>query len=266
MNELPNVVEIKKIINEAEDVKTFFFDYKVDFKTGQFFMLWIPGFDEKPFAVSYYENKVLGITIHKIGPFTTKIFSMKKKDKIGIRGPYGNGFKIKNKACVVGGGVGMAELSMLIEKLKNPVIVNGARSKKNLVFLKRFSGKKVYITTDDGSFGEKGFTTDILRKVLEKEKFGIIYTCGPEIMMKKIFEMCEKYKIECQASLERYMSCGFGICGKCMIDDKILCTDGPVLSSRDLRNLTEFGHFARLRSGKKVLLAEYYEGKNVIVN
>ena len=117
------------------------------------------------------------------------------------------------------------------------------------------------ITTDDGSFGRKGFTTDILREVLEnkKNKIKIVYTCGPEIMMKKVFEMCRKYKVECEASLERYMACGFGICGKCMVDDKILCVDGPIFNSKQLSQLLEFGNTARLKSGRKVSLKEYHE-------
>ncbi len=78
-------------------------------------------------------------------------------------------------------------------------------------------------------------------------------------MMKKVFDICEKYGIEVEASLERYMSCGFGICGKCMCNDKIVCIDGPVFSSAQLRNMSEFGSFARLKSGRKVGLKEYHE-------
>ncbi|NQV08748.1 dihydroorotate dehydrogenase electron transfer subunit [Candidatus Woesearchaeota archaeon] len=256
MTELPTIIKIKRIVDEAEDVKTFFFDYKIDFEPGQFFILWIPGLDEKPFAISHQNKEEIGMTIHKVGEFTKKLFLMKKGDKIGIRGPYGKGFSIKkSKSCVVGGGVGVAELSILINKLKDPVIINGARSKNNLVFLDRF---KAHITTDDGSLGEKGFTTDVFSKLLETEKFDVVYTCGPEIMMKKIFEICEKHNIELQVSMERYMSCGFGVCGKCMCNDQIVCKDGPVFDSKKLRKMSEFGESARLRTGKKATLKEYY--------
>ncbi len=70
--------------------------------------------------------------------------------------------------------------------------------------------------------------------------------------MKKVFEICEEQEIECQASLERYMKCGFGICGQCCIDDIMVCKDGPVLNSEQLRKLTEFGVFERDKSGSKV--------------
>ena len=115
------------------------------------------------------------------------------------------------------------------------------------------------LTTDDGSFGRKGFTTDVLEEFLSKNKYKkIVYTCGPELMMKKVFEICNKYKVECEASLERYMACGFGICGKCMVNDKIVCVDGPIFNSKQLSKLSEYGKFARLKSGRKVNIKGYH--------
>ncbi|MBW2983987.1 dihydroorotate dehydrogenase electron transfer subunit, partial [Candidatus Woesearchaeota archaeon] len=112
--------------------------------------------------------------------------------------------------------------------------------------------------TDDGCVGFKGFTSDLLEQFLKKKKYKIVYTCGPEIMIKKVFDICEKHKINCEASLERFMKCGFGVCGNCAIDDQMVCKDGPVFDSVKLRKLTELGKFARLMSGKKVPLKEYY--------
>ena len=222
-------------------------------------MVWLPGFDEKPMAVSYHNKNEFAFTSQAIGTFTKKLETLKKGSKIGVRGPYGTSFSLKSNACVVAGGVGFASVSTLIGSLKNPLIIYGARSKEHLIYLKRYKNKKMIITTDDGSFGRKGFTTDILKEVLQNKKVKIVYTCGPEIMMKKVFDLCEKYKIECEASLERYMACGFGICGKCMINDKICCIDGPVFNSRQLRQMPEFGNFARLKSGRKVTLKEYHQ-------
>jgi dihydroorotate dehydrogenase electron transfer subunit len=110
------------------------------------------------------------------------------------------------------------------------------------------------VSTDDGSFGIKGFTTDVLMDLLKKEKFDCVYTCGPEVMMKKVFDICDDKGIKCQASLERYMKCGFGLCGTCCIDDKLICKDGPVFDSNQLRKLSEFGVFNRDKSGSKVYL------------
>ncbi|MBI2124338.1 hypothetical protein HYT92_00965 [Candidatus Pacearchaeota archaeon] len=98
-----------------------------------------------------------------------------------------------------------------------------------------------------------------MEEVLEKnKKIKIVYTCGPEIMMKKVFDICKKYKVEMEASLERMMKCGFGICGACMINDKIVCMDGSIFNSEQLNKLPEFGKFARLKTGRKVTLKEYH--------
>ena len=178
---------------------------------------------------------------------------------MGIRGPYGNGFKLKGKKiCLIAGGYAVIPISFLVEKAKkkkiNIISVIGAKTKKDLFFLNRLkkSSNRMIVTTDDGSYGIKGFTTDVLMNLLKKEKFDYVYTCGPEIMMKKVFDICENKGIECQASLERYMKCGFGLCGSCCIDDKLVCKDGPVFDSNQLRKLSEFGVFRRDKSGSKV--------------
>jgi dihydroorotate dehydrogenase electron transfer subunit len=112
----------------------------------------------------------------------------------------------------------------------------------------------VIITTDDGSLGIRGFTTDALKGLLKEESFDCVYTCGPEMMMKKVFGLCKEFGVECQASLERYMKCGIGVCGQCCIDGLRVCKDGPVFSSEQLRKLDEFGVFERNKSGCKVYL------------
>ena len=256
--DLPIVLPISKVIREGKDQKTIFVKHKANVKPGQFYMLWILDVDAKPYAVAYYSKNELGFSSMAIGPFSKAFDKLKVGDKIGLFGPYGNSFSIKNNACVVAGGIGISSVSTLIDKLKNPAIIYGTRSKNYLIYLKRYKKKKLITTTDDGSFGRKGFTTDVLKELLKENKIKIVYTCGPEIMMKKVFDICNKYKVECEASLERFMACAFGICGKCMINDKITCIDGPIFNSKQLSNMSEFGKFARLKSGKKVTLEEYH--------
>ena len=257
--DIPQMLEISKVVQEGKGQKSFFFKHHIDCKPGQFVMVWLPSIDEKPMAVSYLSKNEFAFTSQAIGEFTNVLDKFKKSDKVGIRGAYGNCFSAKDNACVVAGGVGMASLSTLIDVLRNPEIIYGARNKEHLIYLKRFINKRILVTTDDGSCGRKGFTTDVLDDILSKnKKIRIVYTCGPEIMMKKVFEICLKHKVECEASIERYMACGFGICGKCMINDKIVCVDGPIFNSKQLRNFTEFGYFARLKSGRKVSLKEFH--------
>ena len=255
-SDMPTVLPISKVIGEGKDQKTIFVKHKVELKPGQFYMLWIPGIDSKPYAVSYYSATELGFTSIVIGKFSNAFDKLKVNDKVGLFGPYGNSFSVKNNACVVAGGIGISSVSTLIDKLKNPTIIYGVRKKEYLIYKKRY--KNMIITTDDGSFGRKGYTTDVLKELLKEDKIKIVYTCGPEIMMKKILDMCNKCHIECEASLERYMKCAFGICGNCMIDDKLVCVDGPIFNKAQLNKLNEFGKFARLKIGKKVTIEEYH--------
>ena len=249
--ELPEIVTIKKVVKENAKVKTFFFDMKIKALPGQFVMVWLPGVDEKPFALSYND----AITVERKGVFTKKMFNLKKGSKIGVRGPYGKGFNIKKKALVVAGGLGIACLAGLVDKLKGSEVILGARSKKELLFAKRF--KKANIATDNGSFGFKGFVTELMKELLKKKKFKVVYTCGPEIMMQKVFEVCEKKKIACEASLERYMKCGIGVCGSCACGDQLVCRDGPVFNSKQLRVIEDFGKYAHLKTGKKTAIGKY---------
>jgi len=255
--EMHIILKIEKIVDENETIKTFFFKHKLDYEPGQFLMVWIPEVDEKPFSVSYFDDEKFSITVEKKGGFTEKMHNLKVGDKIGVRGPYGNPFIIKKgKACVIGGGCGIAPIMPLVEMLEDPVVILGCQSKDRLLFKDKINN--YHVCTDDGSFGFKGFVTEKLKKVLEKEKFGVVYACGPEIMMKRVFEICEEKGIECEASLERLMICGIGICSQCMCDNLRICKEGPVLNSEQLAKLKDFGNYAMIKTGKKVTLKEYY--------
>ena len=111
------------------------------------------------------------------------------------------------------------------------------------------------ISTDDGSEGYKGYTTDILEEKLLKKnnKIDKVYSCGPEIMMKKVVDICYKYKVSCEVSLERYMKCGFGVCGQCSVDLEgiCICQDGPVFSGTKVGKIKEFGKYHRDKAGIK---------------
>jgi len=249
---------IKQVVDENYKTKTFFFNEKIDIKPGQFIMLWLPAIDEKPFTLSY--KKPAAVTVELKGEFTRELFKLKKGDNLFYRGPFGNGFtKTKKNAIVVAGGMGLAGVSLLIQVLENSRIIFGTKQKKDLFFTNRFD---MEICTDDGSIGYKGFATDKLRELLKKEKYDIIYTCGPETMMKKVFDIAEKYNIPCEASLERFMFCGIGVCGSCVCGNKLVCRDGPVFSSDDLREMNDFGRYARLKNGRKASLQEYHKWRS----
>jgi len=92
--------------------------------------------------------------------------------------------------------------------------------------------------------------TELAVEVIDEENIGSVLTCGPEVMMKKVVEMCSERNIPVQASLERYMKCGIGICDSCTIDGKQVCIDGPVFRGEELVEMKEFGKLERKKDGR----------------
>jgi len=267
---MPAMVEVADKEVHSPEFATLYVNQAIDFKPGQFVMVWIPGVDEKPYTISHHSPDRFGITVEAKGIFSKKAVSLGPGDKIGIRGPFGNGFNMGSdykRVAVVAGGCGMAPLAPLVEAFQagngpEILLIQGARSKSFLLYPDRFTAN-VEICTDDGSKGYKGFVTDILvQKIKELSAacvpgFDMVYACGPEIMMAKVFDLCEAHGIPCQVSLERYMRCGFGICGACVCGHAVVCMDGPVFGSKDLRTMADFNTRALLKTGKPVPLDEY---------
>lgn len=257
---IPQTAKVKNIFDSAKNVKTFVFEAEnFNCKPGQFVNLWVANIDEKPFSVARDTGKEIWLTISKVGPFTEEVFKLKKGDLVGIRGPYGKGFSVlKNKKiALIGGGFGMAPLHFLGEELiKNKCevfAILGARNKDFLIFEEECqkSGFKTFIATDDGSKGKKGFSTDLLEDLIKKEQLDAVQTCGPEKMMEKVAKICQKNKIFCEISMERYMKCGFGICGQCVCGGKRMCVDGPVVDGNWALEQEEFGKYKRGPEGQK---------------
>jgi dihydroorotate dehydrogenase electron transfer subunit len=254
------IVKIVSTVYETPNIKTIRFRYDCYVNAGQFFMVWLPGVDEIPMSVSY-TDALKGITVEKVGSATAFLHSLKKNDRIGIRGPYGNGFQIdKHQKIIlaVGGGTGMACLAPAVEHAikvnKKVTVIIGARTSADLLFVKRLKSKqkygcKVYVATDDGTTGFRGQAPELALQILEKNIFDLIITCGPELMLKKILNLGIEYDIEVQASLERYMKCGIGICDSCAIDGFHVCKDGPVFSTRILKKLDDFAIRRRNEAG-----------------
>ncbi|MHA1491896.1 MAG: dihydroorotate dehydrogenase electron transfer subunit [Promethearchaeota archaeon] len=274
-------VKIKRIVNECDGIKTFFFDVRNTNliqnnrfpKPGQFVMIWVPGVDEVPMSLSGYdEDGCWSITVKNVGECTNAIHDLNQGDYIGVRGPLGNGFEFPNESIrnifLIGGGIGMAPLKWLsfeFHKMNYKfTLIEGAKKYDELVFVEDLhvledSNSEILYCTEDGSYGSKEFASEAFEKVLQKYSEAdlinsIIFTCGPEKMMYKVFQICEKYNIELQASLERTMRCGCGLCGLCALDPLglLVCKDGPVFSSKILRKIEDFGKFKRNFTGKKI--------------
>lgn len=229
--------KIIKIERETSNIKNFVLGTKIKSQPGQYVMVWLPGENEKPFSLA--EGNPLTLSIAKVGPFTKKLHQLKEGDDLSYRGPYGKGFELKGKrVLMVGGGYGTVPLYYLALKAsqrlrKNIYVIIGARTKAFLPFVTKFRaiGCKILTTTDDGSTGFPVFTTELTQVLLRKKRIDSVYTCGPEIMMKKIAELCLRKKVFCQVSMEKYFKCGgLGLCGECSCKGKLVCVDGPVFN------------------------------------
>lgn len=260
------IVEVQEIIRESPTVKTFTFNDRIcsKAKSGQFVMLWIPGVDEIPMSLSTIcRDGVSSVSVAEVGEATKALHQRKPGDILGIRGPFGNGFTpMSGNVMIVGGGTGLAPLLPLTESLAGLdtriTFLLGAKTKDELLFLKRIERVvsevhgNVIAITEDGSYGLKGLVTDPAEEMLAKEKFDMIYTCGREQMMYKVFLLAELYHTPLQACLERIMRCGIGLCGSCVIGEFTVCKDGPVLSLEQLSKVKdEFGKLRRDFSGRK---------------
>ncbi len=252
---VPKIVKVMDVIEETSLVKTLFLDMSVSAWPGQFVMLWVPGVGEIPMSVASLRGG-LQITVQKVGSITETIHQLKQGGSLGVRGPFGNGYDLKcSKPLLVAGGLGAAPLRLALEVLvamgKAVTIILGARTANELLFHELFIklGAEVKVTTDDGSEGHHGYVTDLASSLLEKGQFDQILTCGPEPMIVKLVEMGQSHGVGIQASLERYMKCGMGICDSCGMGGLQVCKDGPVFSGVELANNPDFGLPHRDASG-----------------
>jgi dihydroorotate dehydrogenase electron transfer subunit len=245
-----SILDVK---SESQTVKTFTVKDTLGSKAkpGQFIMLWIPGIDEIPLSVLNAGDGEVSVTVKQVGDATRHLHEMKRGEIVGVRGPFGTSFtENTGKVLLVGGGTGTAPLLFLAKRLAAKAdllsFVIGAKTKSELLFLRELDSvcteEPVLAATEDGSYGLQCLATEPLENLLQKQYFDMIYTCGPEQMMRKVFDIAEKRKIAMEASLERLMRCGIGLCGSCAMGKYRVCRDGPVFTAAQLREVKgEFG-------------------------
>ena len=256
------IVIVEKIIDETPTVRTLVFSDEIMSQVlpGQFAMVWVPGINELPMSVMIsQESGKAAFTVRKHGSASTGLFNVKEGEQIGIRGPYGNSFDLKEgKLLLVGGGTGLVPMMRLLTFIKptdDVTLLIGAKSKDEVFFedlanrLLEKNSHQVVVSTDDGSYGEKGFVTDLVEKLVASTHYDGVYVCGPEIMMYKTVQSAHSRDMFVQASLERMMKCGVGICGSCCMGEDLVCRDGTVFDGNHLSENKEFGYFHRNKAG-----------------
>jgi dihydroorotate dehydrogenase electron transfer subunit len=262
LNRVPKSVKIKNIIIENDLVKTFVLDHSVGARPGQFVMVWIPRINEKPMSVAMDTGEELHLTIAAVGPFSKAMHELKEGDFVGIRGPFGDEFECEEgeNLAFLAGGYGAAPLYFFaheaVKKGCSIEFIVGARSEDLLLYTERIEkmdNVNLHVSTDDGSAGHHGYNTQVLEKLLDEGGVDAVYAVGPEIMMLKGAEMADAKGAKGYVSVERYMKCGFGVCGNCVVDGlgDPVCMYGPVMSYERAKNIEDFGKYHRDELGRK---------------
>lgn len=261
--------EVLEITSETPTIKTIRLKPKeeISFVTGQFIELTIPGVGEAPFTPSSRPSvkDMMEVTVMKVGKVTGRIHQLKKGDVLGLRGPFGKGYRLDEfkgkEILIVGGGCGFAPIRSLMYSLfemrgeiKKLLFRGGCRIPKELVYkseIEKWGKRKdldLKLTVDEGDSewkGHVGLVTTILDDIDIDCKSGIAVVCGPPIMMKFVTrKLLEKgFKEEnIYLSVEKNMSCGIGKCGHCRIGIYYACKDGPVFTYdkiKDFSNIWE---------------------------
>lgn len=241
------VESVRSIALDTYEMKLMNQEVSEQVKAGQFLHIHIPNYTlRRPISIAdVEENGVITIIFKAIGDGTSELVNYKQGDRLNALAPCGNGFSIADKhnetVVLVGGGVGVPPLHYLGRKLKeqnNKVItIIGFQSKEHVFYEEEFKvfSDETIVVTDDGSYGEKGFVTDALKKVAS---FDTYYSCGPFPMLKAVSE--QQADKEGFISLEERMGCGVGACFACVIPTheengyKKICQDGPVFSAQEV--------------------------------
>lgn len=230
----PRAIRVMRILRENPRVNTLILDARIEAQPGQFVMVWLPGYEEKPFSLA--EADPVTLTVARVGPFSTALHALQPGDRLWIRGPLGHGFTIEGqRILLVGGGYGVAPLAFLARQAIAQGIqvtaLTAARRAEDVLYVDRFRalGASVVVATEDGSAGEPGRAPEVAARVLRSGSYDALYGCGPEGMLEGLRVLAAEFGIPAQLSYEAYMRCGIGLCGSCEREGVVLCLEGPVL-------------------------------------
>lgn len=243
----------KQVLSDSQGVrvislKVFAPHIALKAKPGQFIVLMVSKEGERiPLTIVTKDKDSITLIFQEAG-FTTKLLGkFEAGDALyALVGPLGNATEIKlyGKVILVGGGVGIAEIYPVALALKEAgnhlVAILGSRTKDLLILENELKGasSELYIVTDDGSYQRKGFTTDILKDLLGKGKYDLVYSVGPIPMMKKVAEVTKGFNVRTIVSLNALMVDATGMCGCCRVTvggkTKFSCVDGPEFQAQEV--------------------------------
>jgi NAD(P)H-flavin reductase len=269
----PRIAVLEEVRDEIQDVKTFYWHFEEEsyqkefrkFMPGQFAMVSIFGAGEIAISLppSPTEERLF-FTTRNVGRVSLAMHQLKAGDKFGVRGPYGNGFPMRDyfgrNLIVVAGGIGLIPLrSVIIYALNNRdryekiQVFYGSRTPRDLMYTENLKnwqadpGFECYLTVDNADADWKGHVGVVGSLFKEPDvKMPLtdttVFVCGPPIMFRFVLADLKKMGYEDKnmvSTLERYMKCGVGKCGHCCIGQAYVCTDGPVFTLEQIRRLGE---------------------------
>lgn len=270
---MPRSAVISKIFDETHDTKTFTFEFTdgelrgMEFVAGQFVMLSIFGYGEAAISIAQDpdDQSGLDLTVREVGSVTGALTRMKEGDRVGIRGPYGNGWPMEEalgkNLLVISGGCGCGTVRPVFlahvnkpTRFKSVEALYGARTPGDIIYRRSYeetwmnaSKCKVLLSSDSVPHGQTwnhkvGVVTTLFDEMTSTPKDTLVFICGPEIMMKfSCLGLLQRGFSEDQiyCSMERRMRCGVGLCGHCQLGSKYVCKDGPVFTYAELQRLPD---------------------------
>ncbi len=266
---IPKQAVIREVIKENEQIRTFRLELMdktspFTFSPGQFLMLSVPHYGEAAISISSSPTALplIDLSIRRAGTLTTAVHAMQTGEQIGIRGPFGKPFPVRDftgrSLLIVAGGIGLAPLKGVIdysifqqelddEPAQDITLLYGSRTPDDIAFASILTswqqrGVDCRLTVDEADSnwqGSVGLVTNLLESCNVTENTTALI-CGPPIMIR--FVIARLSAMGCAdnqiiTTLERHMKCGMGICGHCHLDGKMVCVDGPVFTLAQLKTM-----------------------------
>ncbi|MBQ9414077.1 MAG: dihydroorotate dehydrogenase electron transfer subunit [Clostridia bacterium] len=205
----------------------------------------------RPLSIAGFDKEAgtVRIVFEVRGKGTAWMAALKEGDAITLNGPLGHGFPLLDpdkKAVLVGGGIGTPPMMPIARHYgQNATAISGFKTASAVILQEDFEafGVRTVLCTDDGTAGQKGFTTDALETVLTEGAADVVYTCGPKVMMKRVAAVAKAHGVPCYISMEERMGCGVGACFGCACKTKTkdggttmtrVCLNGPVFDANEI--------------------------------
>ena len=213
---------------------------------GQFVQISVPvdaGFLRRPLGIAEVSRTEgwIRLIYRQVGRGTEALAGAETGGSVSVLGPIGRGFTTALKhPLLVGGGMGLTPLLFFAAEHPNVSVLMGGRTKEEVFWeeIYRPHVRECFVTTDDGSYGKKGFVTTLLPELLKDGAYDGVAVCGPPIMMERVAAIAAERGIPCEVSLEKRMACGLGACLSCAVDTKSgrrkVCKDGPVFPAGEV--------------------------------